>query len=380
MSDSKLVEQRKININELPSEIPDFTSSFEPKDSLIKKWIINWILSAIDKKTVKENDILPNKTDISNYLGVSVGTVQNAIRYVEDEGYLKSKQRLGTMISNVTNPISEIRKSTSKRDKSIIAVQRVIMQEEYEIGKQIPSTRKMAEMIGVSQNTVRLAYEYLYRIGIIDSKKVRGNDSNWILKDHPTVSDEALKSSENINADTLVKKITTDIKKYLSENYNIGDKIPSHEDLAKTLNVSVKTVHDCIQQLGKDGIIISRRGRYGTVLAKDPFNVTFVPLKESSIFAKAEDAAFYSYEKIESKIINMIKNNYKAGDKLPSMKELSAKFDVSTNTIRKALNSLSSQGYITFGRGRFGGTFLIEVPETLERQSYQWLSINPDFI
>ena len=380
MSDSKLVEQRKININEFPSEIPDFTSSFEPKDSLIKKWIINWILSAIDKKTVKENDILPNKTDISNYLGVSVGTVQNAIRYVEDEGYLKSKQRLGTMISNVTNPISEIRKSTSKRDKSIIAVQRVIMQEQYEIGKQIPSTRKMAEMIGVSQNTVRLAYEYLYRIGIIDSKKVRGNDSNWILKDHPTVSDEALKSSENINADTLVKKITTDIKKYLSENYNIGDKIPSHEDLAKTLNVSVKTVHDCIQQLGKDGIIISRRGRYGTVLAKDPFNVTFVPLKESSIFAKAEDAAFYSYEKIESKIINMIKNNYKAGDKLPSMKELSAKFDVSTNTIRKALNSLSSQGYITFGRGRFGGTFLIEVPETLERQSYQWLSINPDFI
>lgn len=380
MSDSKLVEQRKININEFPSEIPDFTSSFEPKDSLIKKWIINWILSAIDKKTVKENDILPNKTDISNYLGVSVGTVQNAIRYVEDEGYLKSKQRLGTMISNVTNPISEIRKSTSKRDKSIIAVQRVIMQEQYEIGKQIPSTRKMAEMIGVSQNTVRLAYEYLYRIGIIDSKKVRGNDSNWILKDHPTVSDEALKSSENINADTLVKKITTDLKKYLSENYNIGDKIPSHEDLAKTLKVSVKTIHDCIQQLGKDGIIISRRGRYGTVLAKDPFNVTFVPLKESSIFAKAEDAAFYSYEKIESKIINMIKNNYKAGDKLPSMKELSAKFDVSTNTIRKALNSLSSQGYITFGRGRFGGTFLIEVPETLERQSYQWLSINPDFI
>lgn len=380
MSDNKLLEQRKISINELPSEIPDFTSSFEPKDSLIKKWIINWILSAIDKKIVKENDILPNKTEISDYLGVSVGTVQNAIRYVEDEGYLKSKQRLGTMISNVTNPISQIKKSTSKREKSIIAVQKVIMQDEYEIGKPIPSTRRMAEIIGVSQNTVRLAYEYLHRIGIIDSKKSRGNDSNWILKDHPTVSDEALKISENINADTLVKKITTDLKKYLSENYNIGDKIPSHEDLAKTLNVSVKTIHDSVQLLGKDGIIISRRGRYGTVLAKDPFNVTFVPLKESSIFAKAEDAAFYSYEKIESKIINMIKTNYKAGDKLPSMKELSTMFDVSTNTIRKALNSLSSQGYITFGRGRFGGTFLIEVPENVERQSYQWLSINPDFI
>ena len=120
MSDSKLVEQRKININELPSEIPDFTASFGPKDSLIKKWIINWILSSIDKKTVKENDILPNKNEISDYLGVSVGTVQNAIRYVEDEGYLKSKQRLGTMISNVSNPISHLKKSTSKEIKQLL--------------------------------------------------------------------------------------------------------------------------------------------------------------------------------------------------------------------------------------------------------------------
>ena len=36
--------KRKININELPNEIPDFTSTYEPKESIIKKWIINWIL------------------------------------------------------------------------------------------------------------------------------------------------------------------------------------------------------------------------------------------------------------------------------------------------------------------------------------------------
>ena len=380
MSQTDTIQQRKISINELPAEIPDFTASFEPKDSLIKKWIINWILSAIDKKMVKENDILPTKTEISDYLGVSVGTVQNAIRYVEDEGYLKSKQRLGTMISNSTNPISDLKKSTSKRDKCIIAIQKVLMDKEYEIGRQIPSTRKMAEIIGVSQNTVRLAYEYLYRIGLIDIKKTRGNDSNWILKDHPTISDEAIKNSENINADTLVKKTTHDLKVYLSQNFNVGDKIPSHESLSSSLFVSVKTIHDAVQQLSREGIVISRRGRYGTVLAKTPFNATFEPLKESSIFAKAEDAAFYSYQKTESKIINLIKLNFKAGDKLPSMKELSKRFDVSTNTIRKALNNLASQGYVTFGRGRFGGTFLIEVPEEAERQAYQWLSINPDYI
>lgn len=373
-------EQRKINISELPREIPDFTSSFEPKDSVIKKWIINWILSAISNRSIKENDIFPNKSEISNHLGVSIGTVQNAIRYVEDEGYLKSKQRIGTMISNVSNPINDVKKCTSKRDKSIITIQRVIMQNDYDIGETIPSTRKMAEMLGVSQNTIRLAYEYLYRIGILDSKKTKGNDSSWILKDHPTISDEAIRSTETISTDTLVTKITSDLKKYLSENYQIGQKIPSHEELAKALNVSVKTIHDSIKQLSNEGIVLSRRGRYGTILSKNPFNTSFEPLKESSIFAKADDAAFYSYQKIEAKIINMIKTEYKAGDKLPSMKEISKKFDVSTNTVRKALNSLSSQGYITFGRGRFGGTFLIEVPDELEKQSYQWLSINPDYI
>lgn len=379
MSENNTINQRKISINELPTEIPDFTSSFEPKDSIIKKWIINWILSSIDKKMIKENDILPKKSEISDYLGVSVGTVQNAIRYVEDEGYLTSKQRLGTMISNVSNPI-KINKSTSKRDKSIIAVQKIFMNKNYKIGKTVPSIRKMADMIGISQNTIRLAYEYLNRIGIIEVKKSFGNDSCWILKDHPTISDDEIKSIEKISADTLVQKLTNDLKSHLSMNYKIGDKIPSHEQLAQNLNVSVKTIHDCIKQLSNEGIIISRRGRYGSILAKDPLNNTFEPLKESSIFAKAKDASIYSYQKIENSIVNLIKENYKAGDKLPSMKELAQTFDVSTNTIRKALNNLASQGYITFGRGRFGGTFLIDVPEEIEVQPYQWLSINPKYI
>lgn len=376
----KVAEQRRISVSELPSEIPDFSESFEPKDSLIKKWIVNWILSAIEKSSIKENDIMPKKSEISEYLGVSVGTVQNAIRYAEDEGYLKSKQKLGTMICNVTNPSSAMRKSTSKREKAIDAVCHVILQKGIKVGKTVPSTRKMAEVLGISTNTARLAYEFLYRKGIIDSRNTRGNDSNWILKNIPVIKDEGIKIRENITSETLVSKLTKDLKVYLGENYTVGDRIPSHEELSEILNVSVKTVHDCIKALGNEGIILSRRGRYGTVLSKNPLKPAFEPLKENSIFAKAEDAALYSYLRTETKIINLIKNNYKAGDKLPSMMELSKMFDVSTNTVRKALNNLSSRGYVAFGRGRFGGTFLIEVPEEAERQSYQWLSINPDYI
>lgn len=373
-------EQRKISVSELPREIPDFTSTFESKDSIIKKWIINWIKSAVETKNIKENDILPKKSEISDYLGVSVGTVQNAIRYVEDEGYLKSKQRLGTMISNTTNPICTIQKSTSKRDKAIEAVQRVILQKGIKTGKSIPSTRKMAELLGVSQNTTRLAYEYLNRAGIITSRNTRGNESNWILKEIPVINNERIKLFEEINTETLVQKLTNDLKHYLGTNYQIGDKIPSHEELALELNVSVKTIHDCISTLAKEGIVLSRRGRYGTIFSKNPLKPAFEPLKENSIFAKAEDATMYHYQRIENKIINLIKSEYKAGDKLPTMQEFSQMFDVSTNTIRKALNNLESQGYITFGRGRFGGTFLIEIPEQEEYQAYQWIAINPNYI
>ena len=266
-------EQRKISINELPREIPDFSSSFESKDSIIKKWIINWIKSSVELKSIKENDILPNKSVISEYLGVSVGTVQNAIRYVEDEGYLKSKQRLGTMISNVTNPINTIQKSTSKRDKAIDAVQRVILQKGIKKGKSIPSTRKMAEMLGVSQNTTRLAYEYLNRVGIIASRNTRGNESNWILTEIPIINNERIKLFENINTETLVQKLTNDLKHYLGSNFQVGDKIPSHEDLAQTLNVSIKTVHDCISTLAKEGIVLSNDREIRTVN-----NITYYPI------------------------------------------------------------------------------------------------------
>ena len=174
---NKIEEQRRISINELPIEIPDFTSTYEPKDSIIKKWIINWILDAVSKNQIKENDILPHKKDISDYLGVSIGTVQNAIRYVEDEGYLKSKQKLGTMISNSSNPLKHNIKLTSKREKAILAIKKAIIQKDYKIGKPIPSTRKMSEFLGISQNTARLAYEYLCSVGILESMQMRGNDS-----------------------------------------------------------------------------------------------------------------------------------------------------------------------------------------------------------
>ena len=117
-------ELKRIEISELPKEIPNFQNSFESKDSVIKKWLTDWITSGFKKGKLKENTLLPNKSDIAYYLGVSVGTVQNAIRSVEDTGLLESKQRIGTILRSIeaSNPI--IRKASSKRDKVITLIKK----------------------------------------------------------------------------------------------------------------------------------------------------------------------------------------------------------------------------------------------------------------
>ena len=89
----------------------------------------------------------------------------------------------------------------------------------------------------------------------------------------------------------------------------------------------------------------------------------------------------FSYQKIENIIKNYIKDNFEIGDKLPSMESLSEHFDVSSNTIRKALQNLSKQGYVNFSRGRYGGTFVMDIPEdeTESAETFRWLAVSPNY-
>lgn len=61
---------------------------------------------------------------------------------------------------------------------------------------------------------------------------------------------------------------------------------------------------------------------------------------------------FQLMEDLKSKILN---SEFKSGDKLPSENELSAKYHVSRQTVRKALAILENAGYIYAEHGR--GTF-----------------------
>jgi len=370
----------RLDVSVLPKRLPDLKDKTKTKDSIIANWLKCWISDSLKSKKIEAGNLLPKKETISAYTGVSVGTVQNAIRFIEDEGIVESKQRIGTMIKGCSSGESQLRKQCSKREKLISSLKKHLSTQGYQVNETLPSSRELAKKLNSTLNTTRLALEYLSATGIIESQNNRGNKSNWILNSIPEMTE-----LENSNLDeaednqTLVSQVEADLKKYIEKNYQINDKLPAHSELSSILKVSIKTVHDAMKALIEEGILCARRGRYGTIIVRMP-NEEIKKGPEYQIFASAKEASFYNYERVEKHLKLLIRKQYKLGEKLPAMGTLAQELDVSSNTIRKALQNLAEQHFIEFARGRYGGTFITKMPEDNEVASFKWLSVNPEHI
>lgn len=367
---------RKLTMKDVSIALPDLKNIFESKAVAISSWLVNWIETDFLTGKIKETDLLPQKAELAYHLGVSIGTMQNALRYVEDKGYVESKQCIGTMVRDWKKPTSNVRKLTSKRDICIDLIKKYLIDKDIKIGQKVPSSRVLANLIGASPNTTRLALENLCSQGILVHNYKASNEVSWVLKSNNfSISKNDLNVSDQV---TLVKKVEKDLENYITKNLKVGNKLPAHEELSKELKVSIKTIHDALKALIKNDILLARRGRYGTTVIRMP-GALESSRKEASIFASAQETAFYNYEKTQNHIRNLIAQNYEIGSKLPSIIELSKELDLSPNTIRKALNNLADEGYLKFSRGRYGGTFVIDIPET-SAQSFKWLAVNPKYV
>jgi len=368
---------KELTLKDISIQLPDLKNIFESKAIVIANWLIEWIDADFKSSKIKENDLLPKKAEFAYHLGVSIGTMQNAFRIIEDKGYVESKQCLGTMVRDRKKPSTTLRKLTSKRDVSINLLKKYILDNKVKVGQKLPSSRFLAALIGSSANTTRLALENLCSVGIIDHQFKASNDSSWILKSNTFTMPRA-KSAVSTNV-TLVEQVQKDLENYITKNLKVGDRIPAHENLSKELKVSIKTIHDALKSLIKNGVLLALRGRYGTTVIKMPNESAFSPRKETSIFASAQETAFYNYEKTQNHIKEIIAQNYEIGSKLPSIVQLSKELDLSPNTIRKAFNNLAIEGYLRFERGRYGGTFVMDIPET-SSHSFKWLAVSPKYV
>lgn len=356
----------QIKVSDINASLPDLKNIKESKAVTIGKWLTNVIKT---NKAVKPNTLLPTKPDLAYLLGVSIGTIQNALRYIEDLGFVESKQCIGTIVKDPN--CGSFRKLTSKRELAISAIKKYIIDNGLQAGDNLPSSRIISKAIGCSANTTRLALESLGTLNILEHKFKNSNETGWKLISTDFTVDEVQDS-------TLVKKVENDLKNYITQNLKTGDKIPAHAELSKELSVSIKTIHDALKVLIDEGILLARRGRYGTTVLRMPNETKVSEKPETSIFASAPETAFYYYEKTQNHIKKMIADNYEIGSKLPSITELSKQLDLSPNTIRKAFHNLADEGYLAFSRGRYGGTFVIDIPET-DEQAFKWLAVNPKY-
>ncbi len=341
----KKKEQRQITVAEMAPHVHSFLPN-ENKADKIFAWLSAWIKKALKDNRIKPYDYLPSKGDLAFHIGVSLGTMQNVFRMLEDIGLVESKQKKGTFIKNPKEKGFE--KLTSKRDSASENIKSYLLENNYKTGDVMIPTRKLGKILNISSTTIRVAMNKLITDGIITK-----DNNRFIIKNQDF----------NINkqeAKTLVDKIAEKINLYIKKNLRGGEKLPSSSTFADMYNVSIKTVHDAIFILSTAGIVKTRRGYYGTIATN------------------SEEEQLYFYEQVQLRIKKYISDNCKKNDKLPTIKEFAEVFDVSTKTIKKALDNLAEDGYITFERGRNGGTFVIEVPEIIE-QGYTWLALSPEF-
>lgn len=367
----------RVKMSLFPLSKPDFRKRTEPKDKIILEWLKTWIKNGLNSGIIKENMLLPIKADLAYYFGVGEGTVQTAIRKLEDEGLVASKQRIGTLIMPTMTEKQSLNKLTSKRDKIVMQLKKYIHQN-VKVGEVLPPVKNLMEIFDIKRNTLRTAIEVLESEKIIED--IIGKDDLKMWKVIGNISAEEITAfSDEIETKTLAQKISAQLEEYISSNLKIGDRLEPIKFWAEYFKTSEKTAYDAMQILLDKGVISIRRGKYGTIVAKMPNSNVFDIPKETSIFMPAEQAALYSYQRIENIIRNQIRNDYSLGSKLPSMKELSIMLDVSTNTIRKAVLRLADEGYLQLERGRFGGIYVSDIPET-QTQSFRWLAVNPQYV
>ena len=339
---------RQITVAEMAPHVHHFGIG-ENKVNKISEWLISWIENSIKSGRIKPLDLLPSKGDLAFHIGVSIGTMQNVFRYVEDCGYVESKQRIGTYIKNPDDKSMQA-KLTSKREMAVWLIKKYLIEENYQKGDCLISTRKLAALTGMSGATIRMAVNSL-----VSEKILKKINKVFVV--------ECLDfTAGDIQPKTLVEKTADRIKLFIESNLKDGSRLPSNTELASQFNVSVKTIHDAVKLLVKDGLLYSRRGRYGTIV----------------VSAGAPEDLYY-YERVELKLKHYISENCELGSKLPPISELAGIFEVSAKTVKKALDNLAEDGYLRFSRGRYGGTFVTDIPQDVNK-AYKWLALSSDYV
>ena len=140
----------KISINSFLKR-PSLKQDGKTKLEIVEKWLSESIVEGIRKKKFSKGAKLPQKAEIANFLHVGVGTVQNAIRSLEDKNLLFSKQKKGTFLS--FGFVNET-KADLKRDQAASKFKLYLLSSEYKEQDILPPLRTLSEILKIKLSTL----------------------------------------------------------------------------------------------------------------------------------------------------------------------------------------------------------------------------------
>ena len=369
---------KHLTLNDIKIPKPNFGVSKTPKGQVVSAWLVDWIKHSLEYGIADIGDFIPTKEELAGFLGVSSATMQNSIRQVKDLGYFTSKQSLGTCIADFYS--KDIKSQDELYHGSIAEckIKKIVLDEKIKLNEPIISISELSKRTDISQNTIRFTLVKLAQKGYLEKIHLKGNKYSWIYKKEFELSKEELLNGIEDEDFTLTHQLVDKIQKYIEKTYKQGDKILPNLAFSTMFDVSIKTVNDAMKILNARKIILSRRGRYGTIYLGEnkPSKTSFLSSERRKITSQKY---IYSWQKALGHLKKYIIENYEVGDKIAPIRELAVILNVSPNTIRRALAALFQSGHLVSQRGKLGGIFIMDMPEP-DEDAYRWLAINPEVV
>lgn len=370
---------KHLTLEDIKISKPDFNASGKiPKGQMVTDWLISLVKYCLETGVADIGDFIPTKEELASFLDVSCATVQNSIRQVRDMGYFVSKQSIGTSIADIYS--NEIKTNDELCHSTITEckIKKIVLDENIKLNSPVPSISEFSQKTNISQNTIRFTLINLAQKGYLEKVHLKGNKYSWIYKKEFKLTETEIKNGIEDENFTLTHQLVEKIQKYIEKTYKNGEKILPNSSISRMFDVSIKTVNDAMKVLNARKIVLSRRGKYGTIyIGGQNSKMDFVSSERKRTIAPPNYS--YSWQKALTHLKKYIVENYEAGDKIAPIRELATILNVSPNTIRRALEDLFQSGHLVSQRGKFGGIFIMEMPE-IEGDSYRWLALNPDVI
>lgn len=369
---------KRLTVQDIKIPKPDFKLKKQPKSEQISLWLIDWIKHALEHGIADFGDFIPSKEELALFLDVSCATVQNSIRRVKNLGYFYSKQSLGTQIADFHSKDLKPQDDLCHTSVAMCKIKKIIIDDKIEQGSCIPSVFELSKRTDISKNTIRFSLNTLCIDGFLEKKQLKGNKCAWIYKKEFQLTKEEIEHGINEEDFTLKHQLVEKIQKYIEKTYKPKEKILPNIAFSNMFDVSIKTVNDAMKVLNARKVILSRRGKYGTIYLGNE-NVSKTDFLSSERKKLPGQNYIYSWQKALSHLKKYIIENYKAGDKIAPIRELAEILNVSPNTIRRALSDLFQKEYLVSKRGKSGGIYIIEMP-VKDEESYRWLALNPNAV